>query len=516
MKENNQTVSKDKKHSIAKNYFYNVIYQVFILIVPLITTPYISRVLSANGVGQYSFSNSLCSYFILVAALGFGYYAQREIANNQNNKKEQSIIFWEIIVVRFFSVSIALMINIILFFCGAYGNYSILMLWWSLAIIAVEFDISFLFQGNEEFKKIVGRNIFIKTISVLLIFLLVKNTNDVWIYVVCTSASTLFGNLSLWLFLPKYLRKVSIHELRPQKHILPTLKLFIPTIATSIYTVLDKTLIGFLVEGTYEVSETIVENGVEKTIVLIQKYSDLENGYYEQSEKIIKMCMAIITSLGTVMIPRNSKLYSENNEIMLKKNFYFSTNYVWFLGIPIMLGLIACAPNIIPWFLGDGFGKCIGLMQLFAPLVLLIGFSNVFGLQYLVPTKRDGKFTIGILAGTVSNLILNLILIKFFWSYGAVIASLIAEFLVTLVMYFMIRKEISIKQILTQSIKPIIAGCIMFLIVYFTQKYLIPKWYYSVLLVIEGIIVYTLFMYILRDQFLMKLIHDISLKFKNK
>lgn len=496
---------KNKK-SVGKNYILNLIYEVFVLIVPLITTPYISRVLGADGIGQYSFTSSLTNYFTLVAALGFARYAQREIARFQDDKKSQSVIFWEILIVRFFSVGISLSVCVLLNIFGVYGEYSVLMWWWVVLIVAQEFDVSFLFQGNEEFGKIVVRNILVKIVLIVCIFVFIKSVNDVYIYVLCTAGSTLLGNLSLWLHLPKMLVKVGVKELKPTRHLLPTLRLFLPSIATSIYTVLDKTLIGLIITDTY----TIVEDGAE----VVKNYSDLENGYYEQSEKIVKICMTVITALGTVMIPRNSNEFAKGNIDGVKRNIYTATNFVWFLGVPMMLGLAAISGNIIPWFLGDGYDKCILLMQLFTPLILVIGFSNVFGLQYLVPTQRDGKFTIAIISGAVTNFLLNMVLIRFFWSYGAVIASLIAELTVTTVMAVIIRKEISILKILKQSIKYLIAGGVMFAAVYVTQMFLSATILHTFLLVLEGAAIYFFMLLILRDKYLFGLLSRLATKLK--
>lgn len=509
---NNSTSNKPNK-SLKKNYIFNLIYQVFVLIVPLITAPYISRILSAEGIGQYSFTNSLQSYFTIIAALGFGYYAQRLIAFHQNNKDEQSKIFWEIIIVRSFSVGFAVILNLILYFTGVYQEYSQLMLWWTLNIVAIGFDITFLLQGNEDFGKIVGRNVIIKIISVILIFTLVKKQSDVWLYVILTSCASLLGNLSLWFYLPKYINKVNKKELKPLRHFWPTIRLFIPTIATSVYTILDKTLIGLLIQDTYTVQETQIINGVETVVEVVKKYSDLENGYYEQSEKIVKMCMAVMTALGTVMIPRNSKLYKEGKNEELKKNFYFAINFVWTIGIPMMFGLAAVSSNIIPWFLGDGYDKCIMLMQIFTPLIIFIGLSNVFGLQYLIPTGRDKKFTIGILAGTISNLALNCILIPFFWSNGAVIASLVAEFLVTFTMYLLIRKEVALKEMLKTAVKPLIAGVIMFALVYFLSTKFSPSILHTLVLVAIGAVTYFILLLVMKEKLLYMGINMLKSKF---
>lgn len=499
----------NQKNSIKKNYIFNVIYQVFVLIVPLITTPYISRVLLAEGVGQYSYTYSIVNYFVLVAALGFGVYGQREIAKHQNDKRQQGIILFEILIVRFFSVGISLLTFIILCLTNVFNTYTSLMWWWLVLIIAQEFDITFFFQGNEQFGKVVIRNIIIKIASVILIFILVKKQDDVWIYILCFAGSTFLGNLSLWFYLPKSIERFSLKEIHPCKHIIPTIRLFIPTIATSLYTVLDKTLIGLLIQDTYIVTENQVIDGVVQPVEVVKKYSDLENGYYEQAEKLVKLSMTIIIAMGTVMIPRNSNEYAVGNLDKVKDNIYFSSRFVYLLGIPIMLGFAAIANNFIPWFLGEGYGKSILLIQIFSPLVLIIGFSNVFGLQYLIPTKRDLKYTIAILIGAGSNLILNLILIPLYWSFGAVIASITAELLVTLCMAIFIHKEISLLKIIKISIKYIISGAIMFVGVFFTARILSSSILNTMLLVLEGVGIYGICLLILKEEFCYNIVKKI-------
>lgn len=504
------------KKSISKNYVLNLLYQIFSIVTPIITAPYLSRALGANTIGQYNFTASLNNYFLIFGALGFGYYAQREIARFQNDKAKQSSVFWEILIVRFFSVGIAVLVYVLLGIFNVFGDYSVLMWWWIIALAAVELDVSFLFQGNEDFQTIVVRNILVKILSIICIFVFVKTATDLWVYILCSAGGTLLGNLSLWLRLPKVITRVPFKELHPAHRIIPAIRLFIPTIAVSVYTILDKTLIGVLVSGTYVEEETQVVNGVSQTVSVTKRYSDLENGYYSEAEQIVKMAMTIVTSLGTVMIPRNSKEFSDNHLDKVKSNVYFTSDFVWFLGIPMCLGIAAVAPNLIPWFLGAGFDKSSLLMQVFSPLVVIIGFSNLLGLQYLIPTRKDTKFTLCILAGAVTNLILNCALIPFYWSVGAVVASVIAECIVTGSMLFVVRKELSFPQMLKQCPKKMLAGGLMFAAVYVTQMFLRPTWYYTLLLVFEGVLIYVLLVFLFKDEFAFTLLNMAKTKLFHK
>ena len=266
------------KKSVTKNYIYNLAYQILIIILPVITTPYISRVLGVENIGIYSYTLSISAFFILFGSLGIALYGKREIAYMQKDKKRYTIAFWEILILRVITMSISLLIFGLTFARnGEYQNYFKILI---LEIIANCIDISWFFQGLEEFKKTVIRNMIVKIVSVVCIFVFVKTREDLTKYFIIYVLSMLIGNGSLWLYLPRFLTKVKLNELNVKKHFKPTFSLFLPQIATEIYTILDRTMIGLIVNDKSEV------------------------GFYDQSQKIIKMLLTLITSLGTVMLPR--------------------------------------------------------------------------------------------------------------------------------------------------------------------------------------------------------------------
>ena len=476
--------------NIKKNYLLNLIYQVFVIITPLVTTPYISRVLGSSGIGKYSFCYSLVSYFVIFASLGFNTYAQREIASFQGDSKKQSEVFWEIIFARFGSVALSLISFIVLIYlCKLDSTYTVLMKILSINILATAFDVTFFFQGNEAFGIIVLRNVVIKCIGIALIFIFVNGREDVWVYTLCQTIVLVVSNLSLWTRIPRVTEKIDLRELEIKRHYIPTLKLFIPTIAASVYTILDKTLIGILIPGTVVNAQGVVE-----------KISDLENGYYEQAEKIVKMVLTVVTSLGTVMIPRNSNAIASGNMNEFKKNIQGAFVFVFFIGAPMAFGLSAISFNLCPWFFGDGFDKVPYLIILFSPLILIIGLSNVLGLQYLIPMRMDFQCAMAISSGAIINLILNILLIRKYLSYGACIASVGAELLVTCMMFYFARNQISFYDILRRVWKYIICSIIMFIIIYCTQQFLNPSIISTLILIIEGIIVYAFELVITKDK----------------
>lgn len=499
-------IVKPKQKSIKKNFIYNLIYQVFLIIVPVIVTPYVSRVLQADGVGQYSYSLSIVSYFSLLAALGFTYYAQRAIANCRDDKEKQSKIFWEIVIIRFISTLLSLSIFVsLVFLVPAFNDYKILLLILSGNILAVGIDVTFIFQGNEDFKQISIRNFFAKIIVVSCVFIFVRNKNDLWLYTLIQALSPLFSAVLMLPFLKKYLVKVPLNSLKPIKHLVPCLRLFIPTIAVSVYTMLDKTMIGAMIPG----ETTIIENGQE----VIKKISDLESGYYNQAEKIIKIFVTIVTSLGTVMIPRNSYFFANNQVDKAKNNIFKGIKFAYFLAMPLMLGVICVANNFSPWFFGEGYEKVPLLMMVFSPLVVAIGLNNVFGIQYLIPSGQDTKYTISVTCGAVFNLGLNAILIPFMSSVGAAIASVSAEFLILIIQMIMLRKVFNPLKVLISGWKYVLAALIMFVPCFFMGRALPPSIINTLLIVLVGIATYVLSLIIMHDEFLISIFYKVKEKF---
>ena len=499
-----------EQKSILKNYIYNLIYQIFLIVTPFITTPYVARVLGAAGVGKYSFTFSIVTYFTLFAALGFGYYAQREIARFAKDKKSASRIFWEIFILRSFSVGAVLAVYITLALFNVYGEYTKLIWLFSMNIIVVALDVSFLFQGREDFGFIAIVNIIVKILGIVSIFVFVKNENDVSKYILCNSVASVLASLLLWVKVPKILTKINIKELNVYRHFKPAVKLFIPTIAVSVYTLLDRILVGLIVPGTVE---KVLEDGT----VVIQKASDIENGFYEQSEKITKMVLTVVTALGTIMIPRNSKEIASGNLEVFRLNVKKSINFVFFIGIPMMFGLIAISSNFSPWFFGDGYEKVPNLIKIFSLIVLVIGISNVLGLQYLIPLGEDKKFTVAICCGALVNFALNIVMIYYLQSYGAAIASVIAESVVTVIMLFYARKDIKLLSILKGIIKPLIAGVIMFVPVFILATFVfVPSVLYTLISAVIGFVIYVSCMAIMRDEFLMFIFVKAKSKLKRR
>lgn len=464
-----------QRKNVKLNYLYNAAYQVLLLVAPLLTAPYLSRVLEPDGVGTASYVESIVAYFTLFATMGITTYGQREISYIQEDAAKRSAVFWNTKILEFCSSSVAMLVYVA--FALLQKERATLYLILTLNLAAVFFDVTWFFQGMEEFGKTVTRNAVCKLLQIAYIFLFVRTRDDLPLYVLGIGLFTLLGNLSLWAYLPKYLTKVPLWGLRPFQDIKVVWSLFIPTIAIQIYTVLDKTMIGLITDSAFE------------------------NGYYEQAIKMSKMLLAVVTALGTVMVPRVGNLFGKDEIDEVRRLMYRSYRFVWFLGIPLCFGLIMAAGNFVPWFFGPGYDKVVPLLQVLSFLILAIGINNVTGIQYFIPTRRQNLFTLTVILGACTNFTLNMILIRFFQSIGAAVASVAAETVIAVVQLVIVRKELSPGRVLSEGVHYYVAGAVMALVLWPICRWLSPSILHTAMIAVCGAAVYFLMLLAERDEF---------------
>lgn len=474
------------RKSVKINYLLNLGYQLLLIALPLITTPYISRVLGDYAIGSYSFTQSIVTYFTLLGCIGLGLYGQREIAYCQNDFQKRTKLLYELVLLKVISVTVSFILYSLLI--QSMEKFQLLFYIQMIDLIANIFDINYFYQGLEDFSKIITRNVIVRFISIACVFLFVKSPDDLPLYVLIQSLSILLGNISMWITLPKYLVRLEHVSLEIRRHVRPTLVLFLPQVAVSVYTVLDRTMIEVLTGNTREI------------------------GYYEQAQKIVKLALTIVTSLGTVMLPRISSLYAGDKNEEIKRYIYQSLQFVMLIGCPIMFGLIGVANNLVPWFLGDQFLASIPLVMLTAPIVILIGMSNVIGIQFLLPTRRQKAYTVSTLVGSVVNLILNLLLIPRFLSLGATFASVIAELSVTAFQFYCVHDVIRLRPVIKENSIYFLLSLMMFLIVYPLSIWLRPTVLYTVLLMMIGASFYFIALILVKDQLIYGIIDTIKQK----
>ena len=477
--------------SLKKNSVYRILYEILKIITPFITAPYIARVLEADGVGDYSFTHSIVTYFMLFAALGTVGYGTREIAQNRDDKAKASKLFWEIEILSIITTSVCLVvwIGFIIFTT----EFKLLYIALTPFLLSTLFDISWYFTGYEKIKDIVVRNSIIKILGVISLFIFVRRKEDIIIYCLINSMVMLLGNLSMWFYLPKMLTKVNFREIRLGHHFHETLIYFIPAIAISIYTYLDKTLIRLITHDAFQ------------------------NGYYEEASKILGIVNSVaFMAVNSVMGARTSYLFANNKTDEIKEKIKHTADFVYFIGYGAVFGLLGVAQRFVPFFLGPKYEQVVPLLSIMTPLIVIIGTSNCLGSLYYTPSGQRKKSAKIIVLGAVTNLCLNLLLIPKLGAYGAIIASIAAESVITIIYVQMSAGYLKWKTIAKLSYKRIIAGVIMLAVVYMMGKWLtISDIYVIIIQIIVGMGIYGTILLVEKDTMAFELI-DICKNFVNE
>lgn len=425
--------------SVKKNFLYQATYQLLLILTPLITTPFLSRVLGASQVGVYSYTYSITNYFVMFIVLGISSYGVREIAACGSDRKKRTEAFWGMFSCQLLASVIVVGVYVVYALHDPQGGF-VLACVWGMWVLSAVLDISWLFFGVEEFKIPTIRSIVTKIASLVIIFVFIRTPDDLWIYCAAIAGSYLVNQVLLWPFLRRYvdLSRPSFAGIR--RHMLPNLRLFIPVIAISFYVTLDKVMLGAMTDMT-------------------------QTGFFEYSEKLSRMPMAIITAMGTVMLPRmTAELHAGNRDRALE----LLQRSIWAMlamAFALMFGIMAIAPEFAPVFLGEQFASCWALMCVLALIVPIVSLSNVLGRQYLLPTDRDRLFTISVCVGAVVNICCNLVLIPQLAAMGAAISTVLAEIAVLVTQVFMTRKELPLLRYLKNAMPFVAFGLVMFLVV---------------------------------------------------
>ncbi|SJZ77124.1 flippase [Anaerorhabdus furcosa] len=455
------------KSSIKKNYIYSVLYQILIIIVPLITAPYLTRVMGAKKLGIYSYTNSVAYYFYLFAMLGISNYGNRSIASVRDDKKKMNTVFSELIVMQIsFGIIVAsIYILYLIYLYTTTSIYFIPSVIWSPYVISGLFDINWFFWGIEKFSITVFRNVVIKILTTIGIFLFVRSQNDINIYIALISGSFVLSAVVLWTKLHRYvsfkLPRISL----VYSHFKSNFILFIPVIAVSIYTVMDKIMLG--------------------------QMSGMQNlGFYDNVQKIMTIPTGLVTALGIVMLPRIANLVANGKRDEVNTYIDMSMQFSSFFSVAIAFGLAAIAPTFTIIYFGGEFQGTSFMMELFSITIIFIAWANVIRTQYLIPCGKDKIYILSVCVGAIVNLIVNLILIPRLKDIGAVVGTIFAEFVVAFIQTWAVRKELPVYMFFKNSIIFIIPGFAMSIFTRGIGRYLGITLTSLIVQVIFGIIVY--------------------------
>ena len=404
--------------SIRRNYIYNLTLTLANLFFPLITYTYASRVLMPEGIGQASFASSVVTYFLMFSQLGIPTYGIRICAQEKDNSEKLSKTCKELLLINVFMAALSLTA---LFFSTLVLQrlYDIryLILIYSVTIISAVLEMSWLFSGLEQYKFITQRSLIIKCISVVAIFVLVKDRSDVPMYAAVTAGSSLLTGAVNFLYSDKFVNLKKKYRCEFRKHLKPVWIFFLMSVATSIYLNIDTVMLGFMT-------------------------SDSEVGLYNSAVKIKTLLSGIITALGTVMLPRMSMLISKDDKQTFSEYASKAMNYIFLISIPMVVYFIAYAKECIRLISGDMFLNAVPAMIIIMPTLFFIGVTNILGIQILVPLGQEKSVLYSEIVGAVTDVILNLIFIPKMGAAGAALGTLFAEVSVFVVQIIFMRNSV--------------------------------------------------------------------------
>ena len=473
---------------MAKNYFYNLLLTLTNLLFPILSFPYISRVLGPEGIGKVQFVFSFAQYFALIAGFGIPIYGMKEIARYKNDKEGRSLVFSELITIYILtSICLSVLYLTIIY---SFSYFRVDRDLYKAALLLVLLGCSYIewvYTGMEEFKSIALRSVMFKMIGLLLMFLFIHKTSDYRLYLYLMMFSYL-GNNILSVFLLRDKVQFVFKGMQLHKHIMPLLFIFGSTIAASMYADTDTVLLGFLSNS--------------KTV-----------GLYTAAVKLSKISIPIVTSMGVILMPKIAKDFADKNmaEVQLTLNETF--RFLIFFGVPIVFGLTLLAPEFIALFSGKGFLEATNSMRVLSLLPLIIGFAHLLLFMILVPSGKNREIFLCAIGGLITSLILNIILIPPLQQIGSSIANVCSEIVVTLLYFYFINKHFSFTYQWALLAKAIVSALAFIPLIWLAKELSLPLVYMLAISVSSCALAYiALQFFLFKSNFVVYVIDVVKMK----
>ncbi|HII4402465.1 TPA: oligosaccharide flippase family protein [Clostridium perfringens] len=474
---------------ITKNYLYNLLYQVFVLFVPIITAPYLARVLGPTSQGVASYIISMANILSTITLLGIYNYGNRQIAYERDNRDKMSQTFWEIMSIRFL---LAIIGSIIYFFMAIrLKEFSVYFFIYYLWMIAIYFDCTWVYVGVEDMKPAVIKNFITKLLTVLGIFILIKTSSDIYIYILLLGSSALIANMLAYTQLKIYINKPKLNVKNLSMHLKGSIKMFLPTVATLIYLQVDKVMIEFFTGQTNQVS------------------------FYDNAEKIVTIPLTFITVLSTVMMPRIANEFIKGNNEKVRGYIQKAGIISLFLAFPMTFGVIAISTKFVPWYLGNEYIPVIWGIIIIAPIIIGNSMEGISGRQYFIATNQIPVLTKSYGITAIINIIINIGLIPKYGFIGAAIATGISSYICVLIQFYYLSKQISIKCFILYGFKYLIYSILMFIAIKIITYKMNSNFITTIIQILIGGIVYFTIAYVTKDKIFKELLNKV-LKYSNK
>ena len=454
------------KSRFKSNVLYNVAYQIIALLTPLLTAPYLSRVIGAEGVGTYAYTNSVASYFFLFAMLGVNNYGNRLVAQTRDNKNKVSESFWQVYYIQLFGTIVWLILYLLLCFRLNNENNKVIFYIQSLYVFSAALDVNWFIFGLEKFKVAAIRSTLVKIISVLLIFVLVKNKQDTWIYTVIIVLGNIVGLLLVWpiVFKETQIQKPNFDII--VRHLKPNFILFIPLIASTAFSGIGKTILGIL-------------------------KNEEEVGYYNYATNIMNIALTAIDAIGIVLMPRLSNLLvNEKDNNITKKVIEEVVLYTSIIGVGMGAGMAAVAPTFVPLYLGEDYIPTANYLALLAIGIPIAGLGSIIRMAYLIPYGKDKEYTKAIVLGAIINIFVGGIGAKILGTYGICLAMLISYLMVFIVQLNAMKEDFHVNILIKKTVPYWGIGIFMAIVILNLSSFIENKLLLLAAQIIVGVIIY--------------------------
>ncbi|MBN2615542.1 MAG: flippase [Bacteroidales bacterium] len=476
--------------SLKKNFIYNLLLLGSNLLFPVINFAYASRIVGPEGIGKIQFVITFATYFVLIAQLGIPAYGMREVAKAKNDQKRLDRIFSELLVINMISSLVLLIIYlaviISVYWFRASLNYYLLA---GLLVISGFSVLEWFYKGTENFRFLSLRSVVVKMLALIGLILFVRSPGDLMIYFLITMGSVLAVNI-LNLIGLKGRVTLYFRGLRLKRHLNALLILFASSLTIGVYTLGDTLLLGFLTDNQAV-------------------------GFYTAAKKLILITIPLITALGTVLIPKMAQSLDVMNQKELQMQVDRSFAFISLFGVPVSLGLLVFAPEIMPVFSGTQFEGAVLTLQVIGPTVFVVALGHLFGLQLLIPGGFERLYLKSTILGMIASLILNVVLISNFRDKGAAATLLITEILVTFTAGFMVWKKMELHFNWYLTLKALLASLVFIPVALALRSLHLPLFTGLLAAVAVSTILYFMVqLFVFREPLMKQVVREVGNKFK--
>lgn len=475
--------------SLKKNAFYNILRTIMSLLFPLITFPYASRILLPEGTGKVNFANSIVNYFGMLASLGIGTYGIREAAKVRHDKQQLSQFTIELFTINLLSTLIAyILLYIAIILVPKFHEYQMLLYMTSITIVFSTMGVSWLYSAVEEYGYIALRSVVFQVVSIILLFTFVKRKEDYLIYAGIGVISSVGSNIFNIIHARKFISFTGLRRLELKKHIKPIFVFFGSTLAISVFTMLDTSMLGFL-------------------------STDAEVGFYSAATKLTRMIRDLFPAVFTVLFARLSVYAGKTEEQDKYKNLIFNMlNFILCFALPIMVGLFLLGKPILILLSGTAFLPALPAMYVMIPVILFSSTAGFLGGTVLNSLSKEKMYLYTVIAGACVNFVLNYFLIPSYGAFGAGIATVVTECILMFCYILQLHKLIPFRRLTKPVAQSCFACLVMTLILYFVKDYLFSGFLQILLTTGIGIVIYFFVLLLFKNYFVMQIFEIIKNK----